>query len=154
MLNDKHLWSSLNVGRAAGAEVEVKPGTKQLISFHRRSLNLLRGISLVNKPTWQSPFLWSICRCSCGRSSRGQWSNRESRSHPLLRWKCLVVPAFTVYWSLLVKVLNKPRYKTKRLHILNNSPPCSRDESQRAWWSSRCRRMQWQEEQLVGGRYT
>ena len=27
MLNDKHLWSGLNVGRAACSEVEVEPGT-------------------------------------------------------------------------------------------------------------------------------
>ena len=27
MLNDKHLWSGFNVGRAACSEIEVEPGT-------------------------------------------------------------------------------------------------------------------------------
>ena len=73
MLNDKHLWSGLNVGRAACSEVEVEPGTK---------IRLL----LFSFLTLQSPFPWSTCRCSCGKSSQGQWSNRESRSHPFLQW--------------------------------------------------------------------
>ena len=107
MLNDKHLWSGLNVGRAACSEVEVEPGTK---------IRLL----LFSFLTLQSPFPWSTCRCSCGRSSRSQWSNKESRSRPLLRWRCLAVPAFAVLRATLIiarEGFEKPRYKTKFLHV-------------------------------------
>ena len=109
MLNDKHLWSGLNVGRAACSEIEVEPGT------------IIRlCLVVVSFLTWQSPFPWSTCRCSCGRSSRGQWSNKESRSHPLLRWRCLAVPAFAVLRATLIiarEGFEKPRYKTKFLHV-------------------------------------